>query len=449
MRKRWPLLLAFFLVPAMACTISTPRRGDATATFEAAVQATLTALAGTPPAASPPGTPSPPAAPATSPATQPPSTAIAQATATPGCTYDAAFVADITIPDDTELAPGTSFVKVWRVRNSGTCDWDEGFTWVFDAGDRMGGPASVSVPSTAAGSTVDLSVALVAPDEPGTYTGYWQMQTPTGQRFGTRMFVRIQVVAAPEPTATPTPTPPPGEPPTIAYFRADVTEADPGDTITLEWESSGGVRAVLYHLMPTGQLGNSWEVSVTGSMSYTIPTEARNQEQFVLFVFDAAERQAQATLTIPLRCPSTWFFTPAPDECPRSDPLQTDGAEEHFERGVMLWSKAEDRIYVLFDDGQQPAWVAYVDEWDEGEPESDPSIVPPPGLYQPVRGFGLVWRERPGVRDRLGWAVDPEWGYPMAIQRTSRPKYNLTYIRALDGGVWELGPEGSSWRHLP
>jgi hypothetical protein len=115
----------------------------------------------------------------------------------------------------------------------------------------------------------------------------------------------------------------------------------------------------------------------------------------------------------------------------------------------MLWNKAEDWIYVLFDDGLQPAFRTFLDKWDEGQPESDPSIVPPAGLYQPVRGFGLVWREEPGVRDRLGWAVDEEQGYPTAIQRTSRYKYNVTYIKALDGGVWELGPEGSEWQHIP
>lgn len=247
----------------------------------------------------------------------------------------------------------------------------------------------------------------------------------------------------------PTPSPTPDEEPVIAYFRANVTEADPGDTITLEWQSSGGDQATLYHLMPTGQLGRFWEVEPSGSMGYVIPAESRNWEGFVLFVLDDAGRMAQATLMVTLRCPDAWFFSPAPDECPSNPPILTDGAEQHFEHGLMFWSKAEDMIYVLFDDGAQPAVKAFVDEWDAGEPESDPSVVPPMGLHQPVRGFGLVWREESGVRDRLGWAVDKEVGYPMAVQRTSRPKYNVTYVKALDGGVWELGPEGSKWRHIP
>ncbi len=267
--------------------------------------------------------------------------------------------------------------------------------------------------------------------------------------------------ATPAPTATPTPTPIPTQTPAptpnpteeagpvIAYFRANVAEADPGDTITLEWASSGGIKATLYHLMPSGQLGQWWEVEPNGSMDYAIPPESRNWERFVLFVFDEANRLAQATLTVLLRCPDTWFFSPAPDECPSGPPVFTDGAEQHFEHGLMLWNRAEDWIYVLYDDGLQPAYQIFLDEWNEGEPEFDPSIVPPAGLYQPVRGFGLVWREQPGVRERLGWAVDREQGYQTAIQRTSRYKYNVVYIKALDGGVWELGPEGSKWRHIP
>jgi hypothetical protein len=192
-----------------------------------------------------------------------------------------------------------------------------------------------------------------------------------------------------------------------------------------------------------------WTVGRSGSQAYTIPSQARNHEDFVLFVHDAQGLAAQQTLEIELRCPDEWFFEPAPDICPAGPPLVTDGAEQHFQRGVMLWNRAEDRIYVLFDDDLSPDWHAYEDKFDEGEdPESDPSIEAPAGLYQPIRGFGMVWREHRSVRDRLGWAVEPESGYETAIQRTSYVKYNSTYIRALDGGVWRLGPEHSEWEHL-
>jgi hypothetical protein len=48
------------------------------------------------------------------------------------------------------------------------------------------------------------------------------------------------------------------------------------------------------------------------------------------------------------------------------------------------------------------------------------------------------------VRERLGWAADEERGYETAVQRTSHVLYPVLYIRALDGGVWELAPNGSA-----
>jgi hypothetical protein len=45
-------------------------------------------------------------------------------TSTPeGCTDIAAFVADVTIPDNTVMAPNQPFTKTWRLRNDGTCTW--------------------------------------------------------------------------------------------------------------------------------------------------------------------------------------------------------------------------------------------------------------------------------------------------------------------------------------
>ncbi|HHS97476.1 MAG TPA: hypothetical protein ENK08_06195, partial [Chloroflexi bacterium] len=62
-----------------------------------------------------------------------------------GCTLNAAFVADVTVPDNTEFPSGTAFTKTWRLRNTGTCTWEAGTLLVFVSGDAMGGPASVPV----------------------------------------------------------------------------------------------------------------------------------------------------------------------------------------------------------------------------------------------------------------------------------------------------------------
>lgn len=241
----------------------------------------------------------------------------------------------------------------------------------------------------------------------------------------------------------------PVQPPIIETFTANVPIADPGDTIELSWQTQNAVTVTLYHLLPTGQFGTFWDVAPAGTMTYTIPSSTRNYERFALFADNNDFPYDSASLEIELTCPFTWFFAPAPDICPQDAALISPGAEQPFEHGTMLWVGEEDRIYILFDDDVfSPKWMAYEDRWDEGDPVDDPTIVPPPGFYQPQRGFGLVWREQPTIRDRLGWAIAPETGYETAVQRTSYPKYNETYIRALDDNVWQLKAEHSGWEKI-
>jgi hypothetical protein len=138
----------------------------------------------------------------------PAATEVPDVTVEAGCTLNASYVADVTIPDDTEVAPSSTIVKTWRIRNSGTCDWTADFKLLFVSGDQMSGEAVVAVTPTAAGSTTDLSVNLTAPVSPGTYRGNWRMQSDEGLAFGSTFYVQI-VVPAPA-----TDTPPPTDVPT-------------------------------------------------------------------------------------------------------------------------------------------------------------------------------------------------------------------------------------------
>jgi tetratricopeptide (TPR) repeat protein len=113
-------------------------------------------------------------------------------------TDTATFVDDITVPDGSVFAPDESFLKTWRVRNSGETIW-EGYTIRFMTLDapgnhRMGSPDSVPVERTAPGQTVDISVPLVAPSTPGNYTGYWQIVSHEGSTVpGGQVWAIIQV----------------------------------------------------------------------------------------------------------------------------------------------------------------------------------------------------------------------------------------------------------------
>lgn len=122
------------------------------------------------------------------------------------CGYGASFVADVTVPDGTEFAPGAAFTKTWRLRNSGCLNWPAGTKFVFVRGERMGGPDSVPAPAASVGTNVDISVNLTAPSAAGSYRGYWSLEAPDGTRFG-QVYVDIKVVVSPTATPTATSTP--------------------------------------------------------------------------------------------------------------------------------------------------------------------------------------------------------------------------------------------------
>ncbi|WP_433513306.1 NBR1-Ig-like domain-containing protein [Nonomuraea sp. CA-143628] len=95
---------------------------------------------------------------------------------------DSEFVGDITYPDGSEVRPGSSFKKVWRIRNIGTTSW---------AGRRLArintgpcrSPETVPIPPTAPGRTADIAVQVRAPDKPGNCRIYWKMTDARGQEL--------------------------------------------------------------------------------------------------------------------------------------------------------------------------------------------------------------------------------------------------------------------------
>lgn len=204
------VLMAFAII-VTACNLpgrSEPEapQGDQIATSAAlTVEARMTARppSVTQPAPEPTNTQPPPLATPTR-TTVPTNTTVPSPTTTEAPCDRAVFVTDVTIPDGTDFAPGDTFTKTWRVRNTGSCVWTSGYSLVFDQGDAMGGPASVQLTSGVVntGETVDVSVNLTAPSSAGTYRGNWKLRNSSGVVFGTgasgtgSIFVEIDVVEA-------------------------------------------------------------------------------------------------------------------------------------------------------------------------------------------------------------------------------------------------------------
>jgi len=128
----------------------------------------------------------------------------------PGSSGDkAAFVADVTIPDGTVLAPGAAFTKTWKLQNIGTSTWTTSYLLEFISGEQMGTVASVHVStSVAPGAQIDISVNMVAPTSTGSHQGFWKLKNASGQFFNDSVYVMITVGSGG--TAQPTSTGGPG-----------------------------------------------------------------------------------------------------------------------------------------------------------------------------------------------------------------------------------------------
>jgi hypothetical protein len=177
------------------------------------------------------------------PPTNPAVTVIATATSpapteAPPCALNSQFVTDITVPDGTAFTPNAVFTKTWRVRNNGSCAW-ENFGLVFISGTQMAASQIYPVPTTAPGATADLVVPMTAPSNYGSYKGTWRMRSAAGQLFGTNLTVVINV-PSPATAVPPTNTPPPtaagcaGQPNDFT-FSADNTNITSGQSVTLSW----------------------------------------------------------------------------------------------------------------------------------------------------------------------------------------------------------------------
>lgn len=117
-----------------------------------------------------------------------------------GCD-NSVHVADVTIPDNTAMAPGQAFKKTWKLQNIGACPWTSTYKVTFLNGNQMSGvaePITIDVPP---GSSADVSVNMVVPATSGDALGYWILTNASGQQFGTNFFVLIKVTGS-GPTAT-------------------------------------------------------------------------------------------------------------------------------------------------------------------------------------------------------------------------------------------------------
>jgi polar amino acid transport system substrate-binding protein len=214
----------------------------------------------------------------------------------PPCVNGAAYVADLNYDDQNMTAPpvlqpGQSFTKGWRLRNSGNCNWQASFFMGFVFGNtpaaQMGGQPTPIGRAVGPGQTIDLNVNLVAPGQPGTYQGFWQMNDANGTPFGERVWVGITVPNLNPPTPVP-PTAVPG-----ISFTANPTVINQGQCTTFNWNVQN-VSGVWFFAQ-----GQPWQNNGVPGVSSQQQCPQQTTTYFLRVQFnDGSVQQPQITITV-------------------------------------------------------------------------------------------------------------------------------------------------------
>ena len=255
---------------------------------------------------------------------------------------------------------------------------------------------------------------------------------------------------------TPVPTTPIPAPLVLSFTAIPTITQNLGDVVHLAWEASGQW-AELCPLIGTGPTGCQ-DVPLSGTRDFVVDEQAMSYTGFALWAH-VDEETALETVELHPQCRDLrqWFFADPPLRCPEGEARTSYAASQHFERGLMIWVEDTDEFYVLYDEPDEQGFQVVrrtVGLQLEPGASEDNRIgeEPPPSLYEPISGFGLVWRgevEWPyeeDVRERLGWATVPESGYDTAYQ-CSTPTYPRMwncFLLGPGGEVIHLHPDSTA-----
>jgi hypothetical protein len=114
-------------------------------------------------------------------------------TSPPPCADGLSFLDDVTIPDYTVVAPGSSLDKQWLVQNSGSCNWDNRYRLRLVSGDPLGVSPEQALYPARAGMQATLRILFTAPLEGGEYVSEWQTFDPNEIPFGESFVIKIIV----------------------------------------------------------------------------------------------------------------------------------------------------------------------------------------------------------------------------------------------------------------
>lgn len=111
------------------------------------------------------------------------------------CIDNLTFIEDKSIPDGTQVTPGSVIQKEWEVKNSGTCNWGSGYTIRLIGGPALEANSPQDLYPARSGTSLTIKIDFIAPEEPGNYRSAWQAYNPNELAFGDSFYIDFVVEA--------------------------------------------------------------------------------------------------------------------------------------------------------------------------------------------------------------------------------------------------------------
>jgi hypothetical protein len=109
----------------------------------------------------------------------------------------ARVVKDVTFEDGSVIECGSSFTKVWKIKNTGKEAWPVGTSLMYLGGsEELGIPlkSKFTVFIARSDQEVDVSVPMKAPMTPGVLKASFRLVTADGEEFGNKMDLSVVIV---------------------------------------------------------------------------------------------------------------------------------------------------------------------------------------------------------------------------------------------------------------
>jgi len=105
-------------------------------------------------------------------------------TPTPSQSYCISSFSNVNVPNNTLMKGGSTFIKTWTLTNGGSAEWGADFKVIYVSGESMSASVVPLDRVVLPGSSIEVSVELIAPTQSGDHQGNFMLLTDRGEKFG-------------------------------------------------------------------------------------------------------------------------------------------------------------------------------------------------------------------------------------------------------------------------